>query len=48
MPTVKKRNHDGTDEPRTKIPRINGKHVHVHVAIFAVYCSKRRANTIIL
>ena len=36
MPTVKKRNHNGADEPRAKVPRINGKHVHVHVATYSL------------
>ena len=35
MPTVKKRNHDGGDDPRAKIPRIDGKCLHV-----ATYCFK--------
>ena len=29
MITVKKRNHDGIDDPRPKIPRIDGKCLHV-------------------
>ena len=41
MPTVKKRNHNGADEPRTKVPRINGKHVHVHVATYSFLQSKK-------
>ena len=43
-PTVKKRNHGGADEPRTKIPRIDSKHLHVAlspVSLIFLQCKNR-------
>ena len=47
MITVNKRNHDGTDDPRPKIPRIDGKCLHVPSVCkrMVLLCTKGRTQS---